>query len=267
MFNNAKNGVAEIGGASMDYIRFGSGDKNLLMIPGVGDGIKTVKGMALPFSVIFGKLAKSFRVYVLSQRNDMPEGYTNRDMAKDVHCALDALGIEKAFVVGVSQGGMIAQYLAIDHPEKVERLVLTVTLAKPNETVREAISGWISMAKRGDFKGIMLDTAERSYTQKHLKRSRWMYALTGTLGKPKSFERFITMANACITHDAYEELENIVCPTLIIGGTEDKVLTGEASKEIHEKIAGSELYMYEGLSHGLYEEAKDYADRVTSFFE
>lgn len=254
MFCNAKNGSVKIDGTSMDYICFGSGSRALLMIPGVGDGIKTIKGMAIPFSIVYRKLGKSFRVYVFSQRNDLPEGYTTRDMAKDVDYALKELDIEKAYVVGVSQGAMIAQYLAIDHPQEVEKLILTVTLARENETSRKVISGWINMAQRGDFKGIMLDIAERSYTEKYLKHSRWMYALTGILARPGSFDRFIKMANACITHDAYEELAGVACPTLIIGGTDDKVLTGEASKDIHRQIAGSELYMYDGLSHGLYEE-------------
>ena len=72
-------------------------------------------------------------------------------------------------------------------------------------------------------------------------------------------------AMSCTSHDVYDRLGEIKCPTLIIGGTEDKIVTGEASKEITDKIQGSELYMYEGLGHGLYEEAKDFIHRVGEF--
>ncbi|MDO5112483.1 MAG: alpha/beta hydrolase [Clostridia bacterium] len=265
MFYGAKNGSITMGDTSMDYIRFGCGSRNLLLLPGVGDGLKTVKGMAVPFAIMYRKLAKRFKVYAFSRRNDLPEGYTTREMAEDIHAAMIALHIEKACVVGVSLGGMIAQHLAIRHPESVDKLILTVTLSRQNKTVQSVVGGWIDMAQRGDFKGIMLDTAEKSYSEKYLKRMRWMYALIGHFGKPKSLDRFITMANACITHDAYASLAGVICPTLIVGGTQDKIVTGEASKDMYEQIKGSKLLMYEGLGHGLYEEAKDYLERMIAF--
>ena len=66
----------------------------------------------------------------------MNKGYSTRDMAEDLAFGMQTLGITRAKVLGVSQGGMIAQYLAIDHPELVDRLVLAVTLSRPNETAR-----------------------------------------------------------------------------------------------------------------------------------
>ena len=160
---------------------------------------------------------------------------------------------------------MIAQYLAIDCPTKVEKLVLVVTMGRQNPTVEAVIGSWIPMAERGDYKGIMLDTAEKSYSEKYLKKTRWMYGLLGNVGKPKSFERFLVQARACLSHNAYEELGKITCPTLIIGGREDAIVGGAASEELAKKIPGSRLYMYEGLGHGLYEEAGDFLERIVEF--
>ena len=261
----AKNGRLSLSAGEMDYIRFGSGKRVLLMLPGVGDGLTTVKGLAVPFALMYRALAKDFTVYVFSRRVHLPRHMTTRDMAEDVNEAMEKLGLAGAAVVGVSQGGMIAQWLALDHPDKVAKLVLTVTLSRSNDTVREAVALWSDMARRGDYKGIMLDTAERSYTPRRVRRARLTYALMGNLGKPKSFERFLIQAESCLTHDAYDELGRIACPTLVIGGTEDKIVTGAASEEIAAKIPGSELYMYEGLSHGLYEEAPDFLKRVADF--
>ena len=260
-----KNGRLRLAAGDMDYIRFGSGDRVMVMLPGVGDGLTTVKGLALPFALMYRALAKDFTVYVFSRRRDLPEHMTTRDMAADVNEAMEKLGLAAAAVVGVSQGGMIAQWLAVDHPDKVSRLVLTVTLSRPNDTARQAVGGWMDMARRGDYKGIMLDTAERSYTPKRLRQARITYALLGNLGRPKSFARFLTQAESCLTHDAYGELQRITCPTLVIGGTDDKIVTGAASEEIAAQIPGSELYLYEGLSHGLYEEAPDFLKRVADF--
>ena len=262
---NAKNCSLSLPTGVVDYIRFGSGPKPLIMIPGVGDGLKTVKGMALPFALLYRSLAKDFTVYVFSRRRTLAPGMTTRDMAEDLNSAMDALGVSEAVLVGVSQGGMIAQWLAMDHPDKVEKLVLTVTLSRPNATAQDVISRWLEMADRDDYKGIMLDTAERSYSEKRLKQARLEYGLLGSIGKPKSFERFRIQAASCVTHDTYDLLDRILCPTLVIGGKEDKIVTGEASVEMAERIRDCELYMYDGLGHGLYEEAPDFLKRVSDF--
>lgn len=262
---SAKNACLRLQTGEMDYIRFGGGVRTLVMLPGVGDGLKTVRGMALPFALLYRALAGDFTVYVFSRRRGLPPHCTTREMAEDVNEAMTALGLAEAAVVGVSQGGMIAQWLAIDHPDKVGKLVLTVTLSRPNDTVRDVIARWTDMANRGDYRGILLDTAERSYSEKRLRRTRLEYKLLGSVGKPESFDRFLTQAESCVTHDAYEELERIHCPTLVIGGTDDRIVTGPASQEIAAKIPGASLYLYEGLGHGLYEEAPDFLTRVAAF--
>ena len=73
------------------------------------------------------------------------------------------------------------------------------------------------------------------------------------------------MAKACITHNAYDELDKINAPTFIIGAEKDLIVTGDASRVLAEKIIGSELYMYEDYGHGVFEEAKDFNQRVYEF--
>lgn len=265
MFYHAKNGTISIGNADMDYIVFGNGNKNLLMLPGLGDGLKTAKGMAVPFALMYRKLAKDYRVYVMSRRNVIPEGFTTKDMAKDVAYALQKLGVERVSVIGVSQGGMIAQYLTLDYPDMVEKLILTVTLARQNDVVQEVISYWMQLAECDDYKTLMIDTAKKSYSVNYYKKNQWMYVLMGNMGKPKNFQRFLVMAKACITHDAYDRLSEITCPTLVIGGKEDQIVTGEASIEIAQQISGCELHMYEKYGHATYEEADDFLNRVMEF--
>ena len=262
---NAQNGRLRLSKGEMDYIRFGSGSRVMVMIPGVGDGLKTVRGMALPFALMYRKLARDFTVYVFSRRVNLMPGETTRDMAGDLNEAMAALGLSGAAVVGVSQGGMIAQWLAIDHPHRVGRLVLAVTFSRPNPTVRGVIGRWLELARRGDYRGIMLDTAERSYSERRVRRARRTFRLVGSLGRPKSLDRFIVQAESCVTHDAQGELGRIACPTLVIGGTDDRIVTGEASEALAAAIPGSRLCMYEGLGHGLYEEAPDFLKRVADF--
>ncbi len=265
MFYHAKNGNLEIDDTDMDYISFGNGKKTLIMIPGLGDGLKTAKGMAIPFAILYRSFAKDYKVYVFSRKNKLEEGCSTRDMAKDLHRAMAQLGIERADIVGVSQGGMIAQYLAIDFPESVNKLVLVVTLVRQNEVIQGLIPRWIKMAQENDYKGIMIDTAEKSYTEQRLKQYRPFYSVLGSVGKPKDFTRFLIMAKACIEHDAYDEIYKIKAPTLVIGADCDKIVGGKASEEIAECIKGSELKMYQGFGHGVYEEAKDFNQTVLEY--
>ena len=106
---NAKNGRLALPFGEMDYIRFGAGRRPLVMIPGVGDGLRTVKGMALPFALMYRALARDFTVYVFSRRVQLAAGMTKRDMAEDLNAAMDELGLNSAAVVGVSQGGKIGR--------------------------------------------------------------------------------------------------------------------------------------------------------------
>ncbi|MBQ7863170.1 MAG: alpha/beta hydrolase [Lachnospiraceae bacterium] len=267
MFYGAKNGSIKIENTEMDYIVFGNGTKPLIMIPGLGEGLKTVKGTAIPFAFVYRTVAKEYKVYCFSRRNILPQGFTTKDMAEDLYFCMRELGIEKAMVLGVSLGGMIVEHLALQHPEVVEKLILTVTVARQNDTVQHMIGKWMDYAKEGKYKEIMIDTAENSYTESYLKKSRWMYGLLGNVGKPKSFERFLIMAEAGMTHDVYEELEKITCLTLVLGGRQDKIVGGDASEELASRIPGCELYMYEDYGHGLYEEAKDFVPRVLEFFK
>ena len=261
MLLNAKNGKA----AGAEYICFGTGRRNLVMLPGLGDGLRTMGGTALPMALYYRCLAKDYTVYMFSRKTDLPTGCTTGDMARDLREAMAELGIEKASLVGVSMGGMIAQHFAADYPEMVERLVLVVTCPQPNPILLESIAEWTDCARRDDHTALMDSNLRRIYSDSYYRKNKWLIPITGKLTKPKSYDRFLTMAEACRTHNAYDRLPEITAPTLVIGGEQDHSLGGEASREIAARIPGAQLKMYPRLGHGLYEEAKDFLPVVTEF--
>ena len=267
MLYNAKNGTLKIGGSEMDYIRFGTGGKILVMLPGLGDGLRSVKGTALPMAFTYRVFAKDFTVYAFSRKNALPEGYTTKEMAADQAAAMEQLGIQKADVLGVSMGGMIAQHLAIDYTEKVGKLILTVTSARPNPILEASIDEWVSCAKRGDHTAFMDSNVRRIYSEAYYRKNRWLVPIMGKLTKPKSYERFFIQADACLKHNAFDNLHQIQVPTLVIGGEKDNALGGGASREIAAQIPSAELRMYEQWGHGLYEEAGDFNQTVLNFLD
>lgn len=265
MFYNAKNRNIKIDDTDMDYVTFGRGDKPLIMIPGLGDALKTVKGAALALAWMYKAFAKDYQVYVFSRRNGLPEGFSTDDMAVDLANVMKSLRLSGAYVIGISQGGMIAQCLAVKYPALVKKLVLTVTLCRPNATSTRVLSQWIQFAKADDFKSLLIDTAEKTYTEKRLKSYRPFYPLLCKLSRPKSLDRFMVQADACLHHDCYEEIPKINCQTLVIGGDCDQIVGAHSAQEIAARIKGSKLKLYHGLGHGTYEEAKDFNQLVLAF--
>lgn len=258
----AKRNTVEVGGTVMDYITFGEGERTLVLIPGLS--FKTVRKFAEPFAFMYRIFAKDFKVYAFDRKRDIPMGYTIKQMADDLATALEKLNINDADVMGVSQGGMIAQYLAINYPHLVHKVVLAVTLSRLNDKARGAIGNWIRLAVNDDYDGITRAMLEDVYSEDYIKRFGKYFPLVSRFGKPKDMKRFTILARACLTCNAYYDLEKIQCPVFVIGAKKDLVLTGEASEEIAEKL-GCECYMYEELGHSAYEEAPDFNKRVLEF--
>ena len=262
MMYNAKESKVNVQDMQLDYITFGNGAKPLVMIQGLNT--RGIKGAALTLAYMYRIFAKDYKVYLFDRRPIVQEGITVRDMASDIAMAMDILRITNADIFGVSQGGMIAQYLAIDRPDLVNKLVLAVTLSRNNDTVKQVVSSWIEMAELGAMKALVADMAEKMYSDAYVKRYRLLMPLLTILQKPKDVGRFVILAKACLTCNTYNVLDKIKCPVFVLGGRQDKVVTGSASEEIAAKL-GCKIHMYDSLGHASYEEAKDFNQIVYDF--
>jgi len=265
MFGNIKTGSIPIGESDMQYVVFGKGTRPLVILPGLSDGLKTVKGTELMLWYLYRKFARTFQVWVFSRKNKLKPQMTTRDMAKEQALAMDKLKINKACIMGISQGGMIAQWLAIDHPQKVDKMVLVVTLSRPNNTIQSVIGHWIDLAEKEHYSILAVDTMEKNYSEKNIKKIRPYYWFVKRIIKPTSKERFMIQATSCLTHNAYQELNKIKCPTLIIGGGIDKIIGGvEVPQEMAQAIPGSKIIIYPELGHDA-DTKKEFHQTVLNF--
>ena len=264
MLYNAKESKVRVNDMDIDYISFGSGQKPLIMIQGLNT--RGIKGSALPLAYMYRIFAKDYKVYLFDRRPDVKEGITVKEVAEDIAVAMDNLGITNADILGVSQGGMIAQYLAIDRPDLVNKLVLAFTLSRNNDKVVSAIETWVELVEKGKMKQLIVDMAERMYSESYLKMYRPFLPLLTAIQKPTNVQRFVILANSCLTCNTYDVLNEIKCPVLVIGGQKDKIVGGEASIEIAEKL-GCKIHMYDELGHAAYEEANDFNSIVYEFLK
>lgn len=258
----AKEFYIDANGGRQLCITFGRGVRSLVLIPGLR--IAPLKGSGAVSARYYRLFSEAYTVYIFDRKEPLAPDCTIHDLAEDLAAAMDRLGLRGADVLGASQGGMIAQDLAIHHPALVRRMVLAVTASRSNPTIEDAINAWVSMLRQGDLAGFARDYMRRGYSEAYIKKYGAFLPLVFRLQKPMPAERFIALARACLSCRTYDELEQIRCPVLVIGGGRDGVVSAEASREIAEKLR-CPCYMYEDLSHEAYSEAKDFNRRVYDF--
>lgn len=209
-------------------------------------------------------LAEKYTVYVFDRRKDVDIGYSVREMAADTAQVMREIGITNADIFGTSQGGMIAQNIAIDNPDIVHSLILGSTTSKLDRQKSCAIDEWIKLAKKHDVIELNRSFFKYVYSADFLKTNENLLPILEKEGTAEECDRFVTFAEACRNFCSYAELDKIKCPVFVIGAKHDKVLTGQASIDIAQRL-GCELYMYDSDSHAVYDEALDYKEKILDF--
>lgn len=267
MIYQAKEGEVIVNGTAMPYVVFGSGTKPLILLPGLSDGIKSVRGHAAVLAFTYREFAKKYKVYMFSRKDKLEKHYSIKDMAIDQKIAMDKLSIKKCFMLGVSQGGMIGQQFAINYPDSVEKLVIAVSTSQADSLLKQVTSKWISFARNDDYASLITDTIEKSYTERKLKKMRLMYPIIRRVGKPEHLNRFIIQTQACSTYNVYDMLHEIQCPTLLIGGKDDKIVGIQATIKMAQEIKDSHLLIYPNSGHAAYEEERGFVNDVMKFLQ
>ncbi|WP_146103534.1 alpha/beta fold hydrolase [Nonomuraea solani] len=235
------------------YVRFGTGPRSLVVLPGMAlDNGVHGRLAAWAYARAYKALAADHTVHVIQRGRGLKPGTTTRDLAND-YAALLGDGLGPARVMGLSTGGLVAQYLALDHPHLVERLVLVVTGARLAPAGQEICRRWRTLAEgkrwrslRGDMAAIAVDGAAAQ------RVARLMGELTGGRAPSATEEGdFLVTVDAVLEHDARDRLPSMVTPTLLIGGAEDLFFPAASLRETADAIPGSTLNVHDRSGHGL----------------
>ena len=112
----------------------------LLIIAGVS--LCGLEGQGNAIAEAYKGFAEEYTVYLIDRKKEIPDGYSVQQMAEDTCRILGEVGIEKMYLYGVSQGGMIAQCIAAYHPEIVEKMVICSSQCRATNTAKEVIGKW-----------------------------------------------------------------------------------------------------------------------------
>jgi pimeloyl-ACP methyl ester carboxylesterase len=222
-------------------------------------------------------LAERFDVILFDNRgigeSDAPPGpYNVAEMAGDAVQVLDEAGVERAHVVGTSLGGMIAQELALAHPERVDRLVLACTTPggpkahpMPQVTVAlmaEAATLEPAVALRRFVENALAPATVAAHPE---LVDRIMAHRLATAQAPAAWA---AQASAGVTFDAYDRLESLASPTLVQHGDEDVVVDPRNGDLLLELVPGARIDRFPGTGHLFFWEAPErFVTSVSAFLE
>ncbi|MBQ3262648.1 MAG: alpha/beta hydrolase [Oscillospiraceae bacterium] len=253
---------------AMEYFRFGSGARTMVILPGLS--VQSVMGSAEAVAAAYASFAEDYTVYVFDRRETLPEVYSVPEMARDTAEAMKALGLKDTYLFGASQGGMMALVIAIEYPALVKKLVLGSTSAHVLPEQFQVIERWIALAEAKDPVGLYLAFGEEIYPPAVFEQFHDALIAAGRTVTEAELRRFITLARGIEGFDVSERVAEIACPVLAIGVYEDAVLDSDATMEIAEKLdprPDFRLYLYMGYGHAAFDTAPDYRERMRKFFE
>jgi len=202
--------------------------------------------------------AAEFDVIALDNRGAGQSGapdtrYTVGGMADDVAGLMDQLGVRSAHICGASMGGMIAQELALRHPDRVLSLQLHCTAAAVDGYGRLVIDNFLRVKARGDVEEFTHCTlpwllSRKTFAERPDFVETWIQR---ALEYPfrSSLTGLSRQGEAIRGHDTRDRLARIRVPTLITTGTEDVLVPPSASEDLHALIPGSELARIADAGH------------------
>ncbi len=262
---------ANVNGVNLYYEVQGEGYL-LVLIQGFGGGSRGWHFQVRTFRKHFKVMAFDARGIDKSKKS--PEPYAIKDLADDIASLMDHLGMERAHILGMSFGSIVAQEFAISHPDRVDRLVLVCATYgddDPNEVHPEIVSAFgggrgledfdVTSVDLGKANSVIVNMAfnKRFYRMVLGPMSRWYVKTHGIEGHKGQLE-------AMAGYKTLDRLHLITSPTLVMTGTEDKIIPPRNSEIIASHIPNARLVKIEGGSHALnIEHRKEFNAEVLRF--
>jgi pimeloyl-ACP methyl ester carboxylesterase len=207
-----------------------------------------------------------------SGESDKPAGaYSTEGYADQVAAFLGAMGIERAHVAGVSLGATVGMHLAARHPGRVRSLSLHSSWHASDDYLKIVVEQWRTLASALPTVADVVIEAIFPWCftpEMYVERPEFVDALVDFVrGRPaQPVDAFLAQTDAVIAHDASAALGDIEAPTLITFGARDLVCSTRFAEPVGNGIGGSELVVFEHLSHaGLHEDPETF-NRATLDF-
>ncbi|HEY7758629.1 MAG TPA: alpha/beta hydrolase [Burkholderiales bacterium] len=256
------------GNVTLNYDQQGSGEP-LVLIPYLAADYACYAFQVADYSKRFTCISVDLRG---TGESDKPSGvYSTEMFADDVAALMQAIGIEKAHVSGLSLGAAVGIWLAAKHPARVKSLSLHSGWPKSDAYLKTVVQGWQVMARAMNSVQEMVIQGIFPWCftpELYAQKPDYIQALSDFVrGRPKQpIDAFIQESDAVINHDAEAQLAQIRAPTQITFGRHDLVTSTRFADRLKNGIKGSELHVFEDCSHApLYENVPAFNEKTLAF--
>jgi pimeloyl-ACP methyl ester carboxylesterase len=260
--------IVEANGIRINYETQGEGEP-LVLIPYLA-----ADQACYAFQV--AEYAKHFTCYTVDLRGagltDKPQGdYTTELFADDVAAVMDAAGVERAHIGGLSLGAATGMWLAAKYPERVRSLSLHSAWPKTDPYLRVVVEGWRTAAHALDnvTEVVIQSIFPWCFTPElYAMRPEYIDSLAEFVrGRPMPpVDAFMRQSTAVLNHDATAVLTDIVAPTLITFGRFDTLTSSRFADPLAQAIQDSQVVVFEGSSHApIYEQVEEFNQRTLAF--
>lgn len=249
------------------YAEVGAGAETLVVIGGIEPKHVVPDGLHLQgIANAFKPLAEVARVVVIKRPPEMERGYSQAQMASDYGDAIFELA-PSASVMGIAAGGTIAQFLAAQRPDLVQRLILVATAYRVSEPGREVLSRAVALAENRDYRAMNRLMIERLYPSRVASAFYGALAwLIPGLSGDDDPDEFICEAEAAAAASTRESLAKIDAPALLLTGDRDFFYDAGDVAVTAQEIRTCEPVVFKNQGHGLPRtRAEEIARRVGSF--
>ena len=204
------------------------------------------------------------------ESDDPGTPFTTADLADEVTGLLAELGIEKADILGVFMGGMVAQELALRHPDRLDRLVLAGTYARPDNKRKLLLEQWRDLANSNvSLESNIRERLIWTLQDETLEQADLIEAMVDFYTKESpalSGDVVARQCEACIHHDTADRLRDIQHRTLVICGRRDALTPPKFHRELADEIPNAQLVtMSYGAHLVMAESAERFNDLVMRF--
>jgi pimeloyl-ACP methyl ester carboxylesterase len=253
-------------GAVLHTLTMGNGPIPLVVIPGAGDGNDTLDKTAWRLGLYFRGRVRQFSLLVVSRRQPLPADFGLERHADDFIGLIDRLGWGPSIWECNSGGGPIGQLIAARRPDLVKGLILSSTLHRSNATTGSILSHWIELAQRGLWAEFQWSSIELTFRPQTVKRYRLARPLLGLIAPPpRDPNRIIHTLQELLDFNHRLILPRIVCPVLVTGGEDDRIIPATIQREMALLIPGCQLKLYPSYGHGNDQENPEYEQEVRKF--
>ena len=258
-------GSVDVGEVELAYRIDGAGEETLVLVNGLADTKET-------WELQLGAFAERYRVVSYDNRgvgeSSAPAGpYTTAAMAGDLTGLVDALGLERFHLLGVSMGGMIAQEYAIAHPDRLLSASFCCTYSYPGPFCLRMFACWRDLVPRLGVGFTQREVLLWAFTTEFFEqRTAELEEVEAVMAEnPQEADGYLAQLSSIETHDTRGRLAAVTCPAMTLVGEEDILIYPKLSRRLHDELPHSTWVEVRGGHACIWEYPDEFNDAVLAF--